>query len=215
VVLFTDKPAPPALFRMLASNLRDKASFGLVRSSESALLSQWHVDKVPSVVLVDDAGKSHAYAGANKYADLDAFVEPFLRAAHAPPPTAPSPASTVAVEELTITSLPLRCKGDKICVIAAVTSPEDARLAKKALRNLADRYHRSPLFFGVTNAASLSSWNQGQSLAHRLAEMKQSSVFILRLSKQKFYVCEPGLDEQSISTVIDKLILGDLIWNVL
>ncbi len=214
LILFTDKPAPPALFRMLANNQRGKAAFGMVRSAEAAIAAQFHVSTFPTILVIDDAGKTHVYRGAHKYSDIVAFMQPFLKSARAPSPPSAAPQVHVVTDELSPQTLPATCIGDKICVVVVLLSLSDNRAVTTLLKSLANHYHKSPLSFGWVTLSTLKTWAPGNQIAEQFESLPETlGVFLLRLGKHKFLACPKCGDEAAITSLIDKTLLGDSSWD--
>jgi hypothetical protein len=53
VLLFTDKPkGTPMIYKGLSVAFEKKLNFGLVRSSDSTLVSKYNIKKFPSVIVI-------------------------------------------------------------------------------------------------------------------------------------------------------------------
>ncbi|KAK7207013.1 thioredoxin-like protein [Myxozyma melibiosi] len=83
VLLFTDKPNTPPMFKVLAIDFDSSARFGIVRKADKALQKRFGVKKMPTVVVVtnDEEGEEEeeraVYEGEIKKEQLYEFLSGF------------------------------------------------------------------------------------------------------------------------------------------
>jgi hypothetical protein len=82
--LFTEKKGNPLIMKALSVAFDKKIDFGVVRSSESALVTKYKIKKFPSVMVITVGEKKQVlYSGDIKYKSLfdwlNIFSETFFR----------------------------------------------------------------------------------------------------------------------------------------
>lgn len=76
VLLFTEKKSTPPLLRALSKEFKGKVLFGEVRSSEAGLVSQYAIDKFPSIIGLDE--EVQVYSGDYSRDKLEKWVRDFM-----------------------------------------------------------------------------------------------------------------------------------------
>jgi len=84
VLLFTEKDEVSPLLKSLAIDFKYRLSFGQVKSTETALVARYEVQKIPTLLLATEDKVTAVYDGKLKHDPIFEWLSP-----HAPPPQPP------------------------------------------------------------------------------------------------------------------------------
>lgn len=72
VLLFTDKKSTPPLFKALSVEFEGRVAFGSIADTDKALVTQFGIEKFPSVVLITgtDASEFEKFKGMSSFTKL-------------------------------------------------------------------------------------------------------------------------------------------------
>eukprot|EP00296_Roombia_truncata_P007823 JP446276.1.p1 GENE.JP446276.1~~JP446276.1.p1 ORF type:complete len:421 (+),score=171.67 JP446276.1:36-1265(+) len=218
-MLFTDKTKAPLLFRALSNDFKGRMLFGLIPSSEKALVARYKVKKIPAVVLVKGE-KSGTFKGELKYETiftwLNNYVETFTNEvqgnedADAGPK---KPWKNEVVPKVTKDSFPDICLTKKgLCVISFLNtqngapSKEDLDIITSVKDKFESQIQRGTSFFFMY----VDPAEQPQ-LAAGFSVSSQPSVIILNPGKRKRYALHSGeFTKDGLIGFLDKATGGDL-----
>lgn len=75
MLLFTEKKGTPIVYKALSTHFDKTLEFGLIRPSESSLVSKYAVTSYPTFILLKAEQKPRKYEGASySYQDLFDFI---------------------------------------------------------------------------------------------------------------------------------------------
>lgn len=73
--MFSDKKGINAIYKALSSHFDKTLFFGIIRSSESALVNKYKVKEFPTILLVKNSEtKPEKYTGEMSYAEIFNFI---------------------------------------------------------------------------------------------------------------------------------------------
>ncbi|BDA46353.1 probable protein disulfide-isomerase DDB_G0275025 [Coccomyxa sp. Obi] len=182
VILFTDKDTTPPVFAALSVNLRKyRYKFADAHSSDTALMSQFNIKKVPTMVIVHmKPGEEEAaakegklglqqYPGPLKYPYMHSFLATFAGMLGAAPPGGDGEPSFMDVigdaqaasapievpQAATNADLRARCIDQSGLCVLALLDANDPNFEKQLgiVRGVGGRWKKQPLHFSWVDAA--------------------------------------------------------------
>lgn len=231
VMLFTDKDEPPALYRALSANFRlYKMDFGLVGSKEEAVMKQFNVIQVPSLVAImaqpDPTAKPDAQGRAGIRFGIQPYMGPlrysnlatWLTILGLQSGTAPEDAMGMfggAKQDATLAQVTDQeswqdsCLGKGgVCIVAALSADEKEQAAQlEVLRGAAAGRAEQPLHFAWFQASPLGG---AAGFAGQLGLDAGQAPALVAVSprKERTAVMTARFDKDSISEWLDGLLAG-------
>jgi len=221
VLLFTDKAGVPLIYKVLAVQFDKKMKFGVVRNTESSIVSKYKIKAYPKIIVLPVGAKKHeTYEGQNKFKNIFDFIniysETFFKVGEdktraSEETKADKPWLNEKFPEINLQSGNDICfKVESIlCVILVNNGKPDQKLSNimSELQNfLSPKIDRGIKYkFGWMNSETQT----------RFTDVIQVSsvpkLLIVNPGKRKrFYLSDEELNMESFENIFEKLASGDL-----
>lgn len=211
VILFSEKPKTPNLFKGMAAEFHGRLLFGQVASSNSALVEKYGIDSFPKLVVEKLDGTVVPYDGAFKAAPLLKFLSDIAPARESRPggkaekkaPEPEKPVEVIHVESQEQFEKECAAKGG-MCAMA-VLDPEDEsteRYLAQALAVAEGKHKKQFRWMWISGPAN-------PSLVNELRIDSGFPQYVVLNPKKKVYAHFIGAFEtEKIQSFLDRVLLG-------
>eukprot|EP01117_Protostelium_nocturnum_P009423 TRINITY_DN3361_c0_g1_i1.p1 TRINITY_DN3361_c0_g1~~TRINITY_DN3361_c0_g1_i1.p1 ORF type:complete len:546 (-),score=203.64 TRINITY_DN3361_c0_g1_i1:372-2009(-) len=207
VLLFTDKPSPPPLYRAIAKTMHKSFKFGVVSSSQKEVISRYNIEKVPTILVFNaDSTQTERYKEKEiSFENIKRFLEKKGKE------WKPSKRET-DVEKLKLNEkLPMErmCGKNGIC-IALVLSNRDKETRSKTWTKLMNSIHPNENKF-QSNWIIKGDSNKFLSQFPLEEDFGEARVLVFKPKRGKYSWSHP--DNSQWKSFVQDILSGDIRWK--
>lgn len=215
VLLFTDKPGIPLIYRALSNAFNAKMNFGIVRNDQKEIMSTYNVKTFPKVIVIKPGDKKvHVFDKEVNYINLRDFLNIFSQ--QFVPKSNEKISDTKpwlfeAVPELTDASSKEVCTGlDKTLCVILFHPGQPPKDLIDLLKDLKSNYDNNKNTFGFKfswiDSSKHSDWNQN----FEVTDPNTPTIRILNPGRRKrFLKVDYNITKEAMEIIFEKIFGGD------
>lgn len=227
VILFTDKPGVPLIYKVLAVQFDKKMNFGVVRKEESSIVQKYKVNKFPRIMVIQvNTKKTEFFEKENKFKYIFDFLNPYSETFHRVGEDKVNASDSVKedkpwlneklpeLNEKSGNDLCFKVEG-VICVVIVTKGKPDGKISE--IVNELQNYLTPKIDYGSVLKYKFS-WVNTDTQAGFLSIVgvkDAPKALIINPGKRKrYFVMEEDVDLNNLKNVFDKLVSGDLRFSM-